>query len=162
MNSGKTSFSAKSSADLLLGSDDSGFQTERSPNGVADVSATRDCFLGLGLSCRVPWIAILNGEVSQEDQILAEHTPSWLDRQRETQEFPQVVCFAERNACFLKPSLQVLLGALLSVKASSIVIRVLAGAEQEPGGIPISFRFADPLPGDWLHKRFSHVPKFRG
>ena len=140
----------------------SNFQTKRLPNDPADVPTPIDRFLCLGLGSRSARIAKVHRKVSQEDYVLTQYTPGRLHWRSQRQQFLQIVSLAERYARLLESSLQVFLRALLSVKAGSIVVRVLASAEQRPGGIPISFRFADPFPDDRLRKGLSHVPGFRG
>ena len=58
-------------------------QPERASNHEADLLAPLHGIFRVGICCRTAGIAIINSEVSQHDQILAEYVPGRLDRQNE-------------------------------------------------------------------------------
>jgi hypothetical protein len=84
-------------------------------------------------------------QVSQKDRVLMQDRPGRLHRLSQAQESSQIVGLAERYACFLEPSLQILLGALLGVKTNSIVVRMFAVAYKTPAAFQSPSALLIPL-----------------
>jgi hypothetical protein len=90
-------------------------------------------------------VARLNGPTRQRNHCWQEREPGWLNGKTKPEQLLQVVRLREGQRRFNEPALEVLLGALLTVKAERIAARRLTRPQQEQHDVVVGFGLFYPL-----------------
>lgn len=115
---------------------------------------------GLTLVSPVARIAGIDGKVREEQQPAPQPPQSWTERQKQTQEMIEIVCFGNGLAKFLEQCLQVFFGRLLA-QETELIMKRLASAGDGFGEPIIAFALSHPFSCGSFHKGLSPSSRSR-
>src|SRR5947209_8697050 len=98
-------------------------------------------------------ISVLYGESAKGIQVCRHRCPRGFNWKRRIEQIRKVVSLSEGDIGLLQERFEVFLGALLGVKAYSVVVRMIYRVQFALSRSEVSLGFVDPLTGDWLHTR---------